>query len=332
MAQAELTGQLSAGLVVQLRKHLAAPRSILGRHQIERGLALEPLRRPPDDPPHRGVLVEDDAPLVHDRDRLAGVLDQRPEESAHALGDLERRPLLGHVDQHAVHQQLAAVGIGQEQRPFVDPAHSAVRQDDAVLVALRLLPAALEEPAVRGDDAVTVVGVDPFHPPVVAARPFLLGEADDRLDVRADPDRRAVGAIDIERGRQRLQKLRPWRSGPRRPRCCGRPLRGAVAISAHRFAFPLRPIVPRIGRRAKRRPEPRRREQHPARSRMQGRVPRSTVEGCGLGRTARPLRGCGPTRRGRGASFPRAWCVAAGRGRRWVGRSSAPGWSRRRPA
>src|SRR3954471_5780558 len=200
--------------------------------------------------PHRRVLVEDGAPLVHDRDRLAGMLDQRPKESARSLGDLEGCPLLRHVDQHAVHQELAALGIRQEQRPFVDPAHPTIRQHDAVLVALRLLAAALEEPAVRGADAVAVVRVPPFHPPVVAARPFLLGEADDRFDVRAHPERCAVGAIDIERRRDPLQELRPWRSGPRRLIRSERVSPRAVAISAHASPF-LAPIVPRIGRRAK---------------------------------------------------------------------------------
>jgi hypothetical protein len=59
-------------------EHALGTGGVLGRHQLERRAALEPLRRPSHHAAHRRVVVNDDAARINNRDRLAGMLDQRP--------------------------------------------------------------------------------------------------------------------------------------------------------------------------------------------------------------------------------------------------------------
>ena len=152
------------------------------------------------------VLVDEHDPALEvGRDRgQAHVLEQLAEA---LLGLQQQRLVLllrRHLEDHALHEAGDAGRVAHGHRVVAEPADAAVDVDQPVLGGVGLAGGHRVAVAVGREQ---VVGVDPLHPAVGAARPLLGRHAHQRLQLRADVDRIAgAGDVDVGDGGQVLDQ------------------------------------------------------------------------------------------------------------------------------
>src|SRR6185312_10814847 len=121
------------------------------------------------------------------------------------LGRLLRAVPVGDVVDDALDQPGDGRRLGHPTALVVHPADGAVAADDAVLEVE--VVAAGEHRPVAAVDVVAVVGMDAVEPGGVAPHPLLDRDLEDLLDLRADVDADAVGAVQVGDQRHLLDQV-----------------------------------------------------------------------------------------------------------------------------
>ena len=207
-----------------------------GGHVVDDdGACLEPLEvvgnreRVGDRPVQLGRVARAECPFRPDLDERDVDVPERGGEQARSFGDdLLGRPFLGGEAEDAdeqlepdavllpgrdvLHVALRdtrpSVGIGDDQLVVADPDDSSVARDQSVVEVHRLQPGGVPLHDLR-QHALAVVGVQRVAEEIGIGEPLLLGVAQQRRNLRADVERRAlvVELVDVDDERQPLDEL-----------------------------------------------------------------------------------------------------------------------------